>query len=71
MRYEQLKSIVKTELQNCPQGLTWRELRERAHLDYRVLCPEWVKQLENEIGLVRNPGKTRAYVWKLRSGRKR
>jgi hypothetical protein len=41
------------ELQRNPDGLTWRELRDRLSLPSKTLCPEWVKRLECDIDLTR------------------
>jgi hypothetical protein len=48
-----------------PVGLTWAELKERLDLPCRQPCPEWLKRMENEGGLLRARGTGRAYVWQL------
>ena len=72
MRYEEVKHLIKAELSRQPSGLTWGELKERLDLPYKMLCPEWTAQLEEEIGLNRKRSGGRAYTWTLKkSGGKR
>ena len=66
MRYEDVRERIQHELSKRPDGLTWRELKERLDLPYKRFCPEWTKSLESEIGLVRERRGGRAYVWSLR-----
>ena len=65
MRYVEFKATIQRDLQAHPDGLTWKELRERNCLPYDRPCPTWTKCLEEEIGLkrIRQPGKGNALVW--------
>ena len=45
--------------------MTWNELKIALDLPYARPCPEWVKQFEKEIGLVRRKGAGRALVWRV------
>jgi len=65
MRYVEFKSAIHKQLKARRQGATWVELRETLALPYDRPCPEWMKMLEQEIGLVRRKGAGRALVWGL------
>ena len=67
MKYIEVKSLIKNELEISRDGLTWQELKERLNLPYNRLCPEWTSQLEIDIGLSRNKGTTRALIWTLKN----
>ena len=70
MRYVEFRDSIRRELQRHPAGLTWAELQARLDLPYDRPCPEWTKQLEQEIGLTRRKGDGRALVWRVgRHGR--
>ncbi len=66
MRYVEFRNAIEEELLENRAGLTWAELRERLNLPYKQPCPEWVKRMEEEIGLSRARGTGRAYVWRIR-----
>lgn len=66
MRYVEFRSAIEEELLENRAGLTWAELKERLNLPYRQPCPEWVKRMEEEVGLSRARGTGRAYVWRIR-----
>ena len=65
MRYTEFRDVVRGELTRRKGGLTWRELKERLDLPYAKPCPTWVRRMEIETGLRRNPGPGRAYVWTI------
>jgi len=65
MRYKEFKILIQNELLQCPDGLTWVELRDRLKLPYTQPCQTWIYWLEDEIGLTRGRGMNRAYVWKI------
>ena len=69
MKYVEAKKLIESELSKRPEGLTWKELRDRLDLPYKTFCPEWTKALEAEIGLVRQRQGGRAYVWSLGNGK--
>lgn len=66
MRYAAFKGTIRKKLERTPQGMTWKELRERLKLPYERPCPAWVKALEQEIGLrrVKTADSGRALVWR-------
>ena len=64
MRYVDFRDRIITELRRNKSGLTWKELREKLDLPYKTPCPEWVKRMEEEDGLVREKGSGRALMWK-------
>lgn len=63
MRYDEFRDLIQTELRRSGDGLTWSQLKDRLDLPYERPCPEWVKRMEREIGLLREKGDGRAYVW--------
>ncbi|MEE4194915.1 MAG: hypothetical protein V2J07_06935 [Anaerolineae bacterium] len=65
MRYVDFKAQIQQALLENPKGFTWVELKAHLDLPYPTPCPEWVKQLEDEIGLVRRREGGRAYVWRI------
>ena len=67
MRYVEFRDAIRGELKRAKGGRTWVELREGLGLPYERACPEWVKRLEDEIGLKRErvDGRGRGYVWRV------
>ena len=65
MRYVDFRDSICRELRRSRTGLTWRQLKERLDLPYKTPCPEWVKRMEQESGLLRAPGSGRSYVWRV------
>lgn len=65
MTYETFREKVRRTLKRNPSGLTWVELRGTAKLPYQRPCPEWTKQLENDIGLIRADKRGNALIWKI------
>lgn len=65
MRYTEFRDAIRAELKRRPEGLTWKALQTTLDLPYDRPCPNWTRRLEVEIGLQRQPGQGRAYVWKL------
>lgn len=65
MRYLEFRNAIEEELLQNRAGLTWAELKERLNLPYKQPCPEWVRRMEEEVGLSRARGAGRAYVWKI------
>jgi hypothetical protein len=65
MRYVDFRDRIEAELRRTSSGRTWRELRDRLDLPYERPCPTWVRKLEEEIGLVREKGAGRAFVWTI------
>ncbi|MEM3697459.1 MAG: hypothetical protein QXQ94_08195 [Candidatus Bathyarchaeia archaeon] len=66
MTYEDFKRIVKEELEKEQKGLTWIELkRRRPELYQNVPNNRWVRNLEKEIGLVREKGGAKT-IWRIK-----
>ena len=65
VRYVEFRDAIKNELRRVPAGLTWADLKKRLKLPYDIPCPEWVKQMEQEIGLSRERGSGRALTWRV------
>lgn len=66
MRYVGFRDRILAELHRRPGGLTWKQLRDCLDLPYDRPCPEWVKRMEAEDGLLRAPGDGRAYLWRVK-----
>lgn len=64
MKYLEFVRSIMQELQKCPSGLTWRELKSRLNLPYSIPCQTWITKMEQENGLMRVKGPDRAFVWK-------
>lgn len=67
MRYVEFKNAIQGHLRRHRRGVTWVELREALGLPYERACPEWTRQLEEEIGLVRRKRESsgRSLVWSV------
>jgi hypothetical protein len=65
MRYTDFKEGIRVELGRHPEGLTWMELKLRLALPYARPCPTWVRQMEEEIGLVRTRNPGRPAIWTI------
>ena len=65
MTYAEFKHSICSKLRKNSPGMTWNELKIALDLPYARPCPEWVKQFEKEIGLVRRKGAGRALVWRV------
>ena len=68
MTYATFRDTVQQTLRRHPSGLTWAELRSAANLPYQRPCPEWTKQLENDIGLSRAEKRGNALIWRVEPG---
>lgn len=51
--YEEFKNSIKNILERHPSGLTWTQIRDKLNLPQKYPNNQWVKRLENEIGLAR------------------
>ena len=65
MRYVDFRDAIQSELRRSPEGLTWVQLKDRLDLPCDRPCQTWVYRMEEEIGLTRERGTERAFVWKL------
>lgn len=65
MRYVDFRDVILEELRQNPAGLTWAELKERLDLPYDRPCPTWVGRMKQEVGLSRDRGSGRSYVWRV------
>lgn len=63
MRFVDFRDKILTELSKNDSGLTWKQLKDKLSLPYKQPCPEWVKRMELENGLVRTKGSGKAYLW--------
>lgn len=64
-RYEEFKEKVKETLEQAGKPLTWTEIKEKAGLTQRFPNNVWVRNMEKEIGLVREKIKGKIY-WRLK-----
>lgn len=65
MKYIEFRDSIQLELKANPSGKTWKELKQTLSLPYYQPCPEWIAQLELEIGLQRKEKKGNALIWKV------
>jgi len=66
MTYEEFKAIIKEELEKAPEGLTWTQIRKRRlELYQRWPANQWVRQMEKDIGLIRERVKGTP-IWRLK-----
>lgn len=66
MTYEEFRQIIEEELTKVPTGLSWSQIRERrSELYQRFPANQWVRQMEKDIGLVREKIKGKVY-WRLK-----
>jgi hypothetical protein len=65
MRYAEFRDKICEELRRVPAGLTWLDVKAQLSLPYNIPCPEWVRQMEREVGLSRERGSGRALIWKF------
>ena len=65
MTYLEFKTTIQRHLKRHSSGATWKELRDTLKLPYDRPCPEWTRQLEQDIGLVRRKGTGRGLRWTL------
>jgi hypothetical protein len=65
MRYTEFQGLIRDELLEHPDGMTWRELKSRLDLPYDRPCQTWIGRMEQEIGLSRGREGGRAFIWKV------
>jgi len=63
--YEKFKKKVKETLEEAGKPLTWTEIKEKAGFTQRFPNNLWVRNMEKDIGLVRERIKGKTY-WKLK-----
>ena len=64
IKYNNFRDKVKNSLQGEKYGLKWNQTRKNGQIEYTRPCYTWIKELEEEIGLI--PERKGKYVyWKL------
>ena len=63
--YLKFRDKVKNALQREHSGLTWGQLKVKGEISQTRMCYTWAKELENDIGLIRETHNRRVY-WKLK-----
>ena len=63
--YEEFKGKVKEILEEAGKPLTWTEIKEKAGFTQRFPNNIWVRNMEKDIGLVREKVKGKTY-WRLK-----
>jgi predicted transcriptional regulator len=63
--FTEFRDKVKKALQGEKAGLTWSQLRAKGEIVQARMCYTWAKELENDIGLIRERRGRRVY-WKLK-----
>ena len=65
MGYNKFKEIIHEELKKSPDGLTWTQIRERRpELYQKWPANQWVRKLEEDIGLKRDRVKGKP-IWRI------
>ena len=63
--YMEFRERVEKALQGEKDGLTWDQLKKKGEIEQTRLCYTWARELENEIGLIRERRGRNVY-WKLK-----
>jgi hypothetical protein len=63
--YMEFRERVEKALQGEEDGLTWDQLKKKGEIEQTRLCYTWARELENEIGLIRERRGRNVY-WKLK-----
>ena len=63
--YTKFRDKVKAALEGEKNGLTWSQLKEKGAVSQAHMCYTWARELESDIGLVRETRNHRVY-WKLK-----
>jgi hypothetical protein len=61
----EFRERVEKALQGGEDGLTWDQLKKKGEIEQTRLCYTWARELENEIGLIRERRGRNVY-WKLK-----
>lgn len=64
-KYNEFRDKVKRVLKGEKHGLTWNQLRKKSNIQYPRPCYSWIRELEDEIGLIRTRSGRYVY-WKLK-----
>lgn len=62
--YSEFKKSIEQLLKRYPEGLTWTEIKNKLNFSQKVPNNEWVKKLEDDIGLTRVQ-KNNTPIWKI------
>ena len=65
--YREFREKVEKALHGEKNGLTWTQLKMKGDIKQAHLCYTWAKQLESELGLIRER-RGRYVYWKLPNG---
>jgi hypothetical protein len=63
--YMEFRERAEKALQGEENGLTWDQLKKKGEIEQTRLCYTWARELENEIGLIRERRGRNVY-WKLK-----
>lgn len=66
MAYEDFKTTIEHVLTEAGKHLTWSEIKQRAGLLQKLPNNKWVRQVETDIGLIREKGKGGKMLWRVR-----
>lgn len=64
MSYEAFRDAVEKVLKNYPEGTTWTQVRNDAKLPQKWPNNKWVRQMDEDIGLIRETVKGQT-IWRL------
>ena len=63
--YAEFREKVRKALEGEKDGLAWNQLRKKGGIEYTRPCYTWARQLEDDIGLIRER-RRRTICWKLK-----
>jgi hypothetical protein len=63
--YDEFQSRIAQELRKHPEGRSWSQIRDALRLPQKVPNNAWVRQMENDIGLLRLKSAT-GTLWRLK-----
>lgn len=63
--YDDFKKTIQKILRRSKKPLAWAEIKEKAGFKQKVPNNRWVKQMEVDIGLIREKDEKRRTVWRL------
>lgn len=64
MTYEEFRERISNVLKPEPKGLSWTTIRQRADLYQKFPNNQWVRRLEEDIGLIRERIKGKL-LWRI------
>lgn len=67
MTYEHFREVIRSTLSKAGYGLTWTEIRTTAALPQMFPNNQWVRRMEQDIGLLRIKDGNGIMHWTLKT----